>query len=109
MTVYVSEWYRPREENDEMLMFVDNINYVTEKIDEIEYNYTYYYKEGDKRHKIIVNGMNMADLPKFINDFVFHHQILQPCNLSIHVLEIFNIKCLGIVIREILEHNLNSI
>jgi hypothetical protein len=109
MTVYVTEHYRPVREKDQMLLRVENINYVTKAkhgADWMKARCTSHHYPSDGMIRIITNCFDIRDLPDFINDFVFYESISKPCNLTIYSLETMNIGALSTSIRDILENNL---
>jgi hypothetical protein len=107
--VYVFEHYRPTKEQDQMLLFIDGIDYVNKSIsgeDWLQQRINFYSLNNEGRHKIILNTINLKDLPNFINDFIFYHKIEQPCDISLYALSVSNMSNLSVAIRNIIENNL---
>ena len=108
MSVFVFEHYRPIKENDQMLMSVDNINYVKSNVHDLKWleERVFEYRNDEDRNKIIVQKLDMTELVDIINDFIHHGHLVQPCNISVYAMRVINIGMLNIVIRDILERNL---
>jgi hypothetical protein len=108
-SVFVFEHYRPRNDGDQLLIEVSNIDYVTEGVNDAAWieskGITYY---DDSSVKLIAPQIDISEIPQLINDFIFHNKIEQPCTLSLYAIKTTGAKYLPVVIRNILEHNLSK-
>jgi hypothetical protein len=102
--VFVHEYCRPGQEGDQMLMSIHNINYVKSSLSSLMWLKQRYMDSfcNNYGHKIIINNLDMNDLPGIINDFVFYNKIVQPCNLSVYAINTTHISMLNVAIRDIL-------
>ena len=101
--VYVYEHYRPMRENDQLLITISNIDYVTESCGDVVKCSLY---KDENIYRAILEDVAVRDIPRIVNDLVYYNHLPQPCNLSLYVIKTTGIRDLPVVIRDILENNL---
>jgi hypothetical protein len=109
--VFLTEHYRPVREMDQMFTVVSGINFVKGPIhDKVWIESRYVEKYGSlAMNKIVINELDIKELPDIINDYVYYNNIQQPCELSIYALCVRNISSMNVVVRNIIEHNLTEL
>jgi hypothetical protein len=88
-----------------MFIFVEGIDYAKESIHDFKWVESR-FKSCDPGmvgyHQVIIESLDMKELPDLINDIVYRHKLSQPCNLSIYAKNVKNIQFRSVVIKDIL-------